>query len=291
MYGILIFVSAVLGFVLLAWGIARVMGPVSKKGSQHSSDQRAARPKKSSRRWIVYAVIAIVLSFWSIIAALFFLGVVWVLLRNPIGETTSFAGKDEKRTARRVYTWLFASSLFTVPFFIYMVYVSYSGSGTDDEHVVSALVPLLFQLPLLLGLASGSTFVFRHTQQGILLIALRAGVAAIALSIGSYPEDGLGLFLLGNGALWLFGSIWGWTQVSRGECWWMNRRGESVIQSGNELEALEPEKLIERSRQLINRYDSKNAKAHALTAFRRGNLDVRLQAVKILDVLDEVEYF
>ncbi len=256
-----------------------------------STDTADKRPKKPNRSWIVYLVLALILSFWSGLAALFFLVVMWVILQNPKGEMSSAVGKTEQGTARRVYTWLFLSSFITVPVFIIIVASRYSQNSSANENVLHALVPLIFHLPLLLGLTSSSRFVYRHTQQGIVLIALRAAMAAIAVGIGNYPDEGIGLFILGNGALWIFGSIWGWTQVNRSECWWMNRKGEHITRTTNEIESLPPQKHIERSRQFINRYDSKNAKKHALAAFRRGNADVKREAVKLLEVLDEVETF
>ena len=190
------------------------------------------KPKKTFstgwKSWIVHIVIAIILAFWSIVAALFFLGVVWIMRQNPNPDSGLLVGSTEKSTARRVYTWLFFSPFLIVPLFLFIIISSYSGSSSNNEKVLTALVPLLLQAPLLLGLTSKSVFVYRHTQQGILLIALRAGMAATALCIGDYPEDGLGLFLVGNGLLWLFGSIWGWTQINHGECWWMKSKGEVV---------------------------------------------------------------
>ncbi len=248
-------------------------------------------PKKSNKSWIAYLVIALIMSLWSALGAAFFLLAMWVILQNPKDDLTSAVGKREKSTASRVYTWLFFSSFITVPFFVIMIASSYSGGSSTNKQVLQALLPLIFHLPLLLGLTSQSRFVYRHTQQGVLLIALRAIIAAVALTIGDYPDDGLWLFLLGNGLLWFFGSIWGWVQVNRGECWWMKQKGESIIQSSDPLEALTPQKHIERSREFINRYDAKHAKEHALAAFRRGDVDVKRQAVKILDVLDEVELF
>ena len=254
------------------------------------------KPKKTSstgwKSWIVYIVIAFILAFWSIVAALFFLGVVWIMRQNPDPDSGLGVGSTEKSTARRVYTWLFFSPFLAVPLFLFIIISSYSGSSSNNEKVLTALVPLLLHAPLLLGFTSKSVFVYRHTQQGILLIALRAGMAATALSIGDYPEDGLGLFLVGNGLLWLFGSIWGWTQINHGECWWMKRKGEVVeIALKNQVENLAPQKHIEQSRDFIRRYNADEAKKHALAAFRSGDREVKRQAIQILETLDDVELF
>ncbi len=281
----LIFVLAIVVITIFALASNR------RKDSQSPKDRSARQTNKGSRSWIAYLVIAIILSFWSGLAAVFFLMVMWVILQNPKGGLSSAVSKTEQSTARRVYTWLFFSSFITVPVFIIIVASSYSRDSTNHEHVLHALTPLIFHAPLLLGLTSRSRFVYRHTQMGLMLISLRAGMAALALSMGDYPEDGIWLFLLGNGSLWLFGSIWGWVQVSRGDCWWMKVKSEHIHISSDEIESLAPQKHIERSREFVNRYDANNAKKHALAAFRRGDVDVKREAVKILEVLDEVESF
>ena len=174
-----------------------------------------------------------------------------------------------------------------MPIFLISAANTYSDS-TNNEHVLTALVPLIFHLPLLLGLTSKSAFVYRHTQQGILLIALRAGMASLAVSMGRYPDDGIGLFLLGNGALWLFGSLVGWNQITNGKCWFMDRKGETTIMT---VENLPAQKHIEQSQASIQRYKSDEAKQHALAAFRSGDRETQKQAVQLLETLGEVEKF
>jgi len=157
--------------------------------------------------------------------------------------------------------------------------------------VLAALVPLIFHLPLLLGLTSKSAFVFRHTQQGILLIALRVAMASLAISIEPYPDEGLWLFLLGNGGLWLFGSFWGWHQTASGGCWLMKQKGETLILKAEKAEDLPPQIHLERSKEFIGRYNAVEAKKHALAAFRTGDREIRLQAVNLLQALREMEEF
>jgi hypothetical protein len=132
-----------------------------------------------------------------------------------------------------------------------------------------------------------------------MLIALRAVVAAIALSIGEYPYQGVWLFLLGNGSLWLFGSLWGSLQINRGDCWWMKQKGGLTAQR-NELSVvptidaetvLSPEKYLEYSKFYLKRQRPNAAKEHALKAFRGGNYEIRRQATQVLDQLNEVEFF
>jgi hypothetical protein len=142
-----------------------------------------------------------------------------------------------------------------------------------------------------MGLSSKSVFIYRHTQQAILLIALRAGVATLAISVGSYPIDGIWLFLLGNGSLWLLGSLWGLDQVSRGECWLMERKAETLAVKTGAAEDVSPQTHLERSQEFMKKYNAAEAKKHALAAFHSGDREIRSQAVKLLSTLHEVEEF
>jgi hypothetical protein len=142
-----------------------------------------------------------------------------------------------------------------------------------------------------MGLTSKSAFIYRHTQQAILLVALRAGVATLAISAGSYPSDGIWLFLLGNGSLWLLGSLWGLNQVSRGECWLIEQKGETLAVKTAETEDISPQIHLERSAEFIESYNAAEAKKHALAAFRGGDREIRLQAIELLRTLHEVEEF
>ena len=299
MYGLAILLIVAVGFVLLAWVFAKLMGPVTKKDTEASMGTQAKRQKKSSKRWIVFLVIAMILSLWSGAAALFFLLVLWITLQNPRRELSTVISKTEKRVAWRVYIWLFISSIFTVPLLIYLLLEAYSDYSSSNELVLIALLPALLHMPLLLGLTSKSIFVYRHTQQGMILSALRAGIAAIAVTIGRYPYEGIWLFLLGNGSLWLFGSIWGWVQVSRGECWWLKQKGDMTTISNESIPLpkiesnvkLSPEQYLEFSKWFLKRQLKNSAKEYALEAFRRGDYEIRRQAVRVLDDLNEVEYF
>jgi len=289
--------------------IIGVIGIVATLMNGKKDTQPAARPARQLQNglksWRVHIVVALVLFLWSIVAVLFYLAVVWILRQNPDPNSNSTIGESEKKAARRVYMWLFFSSIITVPIFLAVVYSGYTGDSTANEHVLQALVPLIFHLPLLAGLTSKSTFVYRHTQQGILLIALRAAVANVAISMGDYPDDGLWLFLLGNGSLWLFGSFWGAAQVNRGACWWMTQKGERNLPASATMPEVEapmgsdvqtpvsmtPEKYLEYSKWYLRRDRKDTSKAYALEAFRHGDPEIRLQAIHMLDDLNEVEYF
>jgi len=242
------------------------------------------------RKWILPFIIALVIAFKSIPGGIFFLTIVWLMRRDPEVYTKSIPAPSDKdkKTAKRIYTWLLLSSFISVPIFLILVGISY-GEPSNDL-VLAALMPSIIHVVLFSGLNSSSAFVFRHTQQAILLVALRAGMAALAVNIGSYPMEGLGLFLLGNGSLWLFGSLWGRNQVIRGECWWIKRRGEIIVHRPEQLGMLSPEENLKHSRGLMYSDEGIAAK-HALMSFRYGNPSIKKQAVAILDELGEVDMF
>jgi hypothetical protein len=137
-------------------------------------------------------------------------------------------------------------------------------------NVLAALIPLVFHIPLLFKLNPKNAFTYRHTQQAILLIALRAGIASIALSIGSSPWEGLWLFFIGNGTLWLFGSIWGRNQAIHKDCWWMKRKGETILPP--ETQTVEEPVITAEPQQPITPVSKKNKSAieQSLHAFRTG---------------------
>ena len=241
------------------------------------------------RTWIPALILASALATRTIWGALFLIVVVFLMRQNPGPDSSATVGENEKKTARRVYAWLFWSSFLTVPIFIIAIASAYDSSV--DGHVFAALTPLILHIPLLFGLTSKSRFVYRHTQQGILLIALRAGLASLAVSVGRYPDDGLWLFLLGNGMLWLFGSIWGRNQISRNDCWLIRRKGERISVAIDKAGNLAPHTHLQKSRDFLQGSRTAEAKEHALAAFRRGNRETRTQAVWLLEVMEEVEKF
>jgi len=282
---------AVLGLIF----VAIVVVSFARANRQPDSLTPAKRSTKGWRSWIGYIGIALLLALWSLAAALFFLGVVWILRQNPGPDATFEVGDEQKKKARRIYTWLFLSSILTVPFFLIMVIASYSGNTTTNQLVLAALVPVLFHLPLLLGLTSKSAFVYRHTQQGVLLVALRAGLASIAVSMGADPGEGAWLFLLGNGSLWLFGSLWGWIEIKRGSCWWMKQKRDVARRGRAEPlppeAGLSPENYMERGKWYLQHQQKDAAKAYALEAFRHGNFEIRRQAIQLLGDMNEVGFF
>jgi len=259
------------------------------------------------KKWILPIIIAIIISIKTVIGGIFFFVIVWFMQLNPkpYSKTWPAPSDIDKKTAKRLYTWLLLSPFITVPIFVIMV-LNLSRRPSINERVLSAVIPVLVHIVLLLGLNSKSPFVYRHTQQAIFLVALRTGMAALAVNIDSYPEDGLGLFIIGNGSLWLLSTIWGRNQIFRGKCWWMERKGETIItkvrdDSESEMadlasefkhtQELSPKEHIHLSDLSLLRQDKYQAKEHALAAFQLGNEETKKQAVEILEELGEVEMF
>ena len=247
---------------------------------------------KNRRGWILPVIIAIALAFWSVIFALFFLAVVWVMRLNPKTDSKEIpfpSDKDRKR-AKGTYSWLLLSSPLNVIIFAIGV-INLGSRSSANERVITALIPLLIHLPVLIRLDNKSPFVFRHTQQAIFLLALRASMATLALNISNYPEDGIWLFIFGNGFLWLFGSLWGRGQAHRGAGWWINRKGEKVLSEDAVLteKPIDSTKGEEQLKSLNG--EGGTARQKALNAFRTGTPEIRKKAVLILTELGEVEKF
>ena len=258
--------------------------------------KRMEEPKPKRMSWLWYFGIAFFIALWSVIGALFFLAVVWVLRMDPKPDVSFILGKNDKKTAQRVYTWLFLSSFLTVPIFLMSAAGTYSSSITNNEYVLMALVPLVLHLPLLTGLTSKSGFVYRHTQQGILLIALRTGLASLAArNVEDHIDYALLLFVFGNGLVWLVGSIVGWSQVSSGKCWFMERKGEKLLAREStqapKTSTLLEDKELEDMLKSLDAPGKHTARQKAMHAFRTGTPEMKKRAIAVLSQLGEVEKF
>ncbi len=289
---IALFCVVIVPFAVGIFFLVRYFNSGKKKNSQSTLTAEKRTSRKGWQIWILYIGIAFILSVWTIWGALFFLATVWLLRMNPASDASLIISDNEKKTARRIYTWLFFSPLSTIPLLITLLLnSSYESTPSLNQIVPIVLISALPHAFLLLGLSSKSVFVYRHTQQGILMIALRAGMAVLAInSLDSDMSLGLGIFFLGNGLLWLFGSLIGWSQISHGESWFMQGKGETPITS-DAVENLPAQKHIEQSQVFIHRYKPDEAKKHALAAFRSRDREIKAQAVKLLRTLDEVEKF
>jgi glucuronate isomerase len=66
---------------------------------------------------------------------------------------------------------------------------------------------------------------------------------------------------------------------------------ESALPKIDPHTQLSPQKYLEYSKFYLRRQLKNAAREYALEAFRRGDVDVKSQAVRVLDDLNEVEYF
>ena len=267
--------------------------PGKTKEAQSSLIKAEKPTHKSWQSWLLPIGIAFLIAIWTVFGALFFLAAVWVLRLNPGTDVSFTLDRNDQKTAQRVYTWLFFSPFITVPIFIGAV-VNASYNATINERVLTALIPLIIHAPLLLGLTSKSGFVYRHTQQGILFIAVRAGMASLAaINVEDHIDYALLLFFFGNGALWLIGNIVGGSQVSNRKCWFMERKGEKIILPGlvasENIDHPIMDKELTSMLESLNADSIKAAKEKALHAFQTGTPTIKKRAVAVLTKLGEVE--
>ena len=280
----------VAGLIIIAIGLGRAAKQSDKKYPETRVTERPSQTQNRPKwqNWLLPIGLALVLAIWTIWGALFFLAVVWVVRLNPKTDSKEipFPSDDDRKRAKGTYTWLWLSPFLNVIILVIGV-INLSSKSSINERVAIALLPLVFHLPVLIRLDSKNPFVFRHTQQAIILLALRAGMAALALSINKYPYDGIWLFLLGNGSLWLFGTLWGRNQVIRNDCWWMRRKGETTAQP-QEQPITDDELDV-----LVKGLDAEGntVRRNALNAFRKGTPETRKKAVLVLSKLGEVEEF
>ena len=253
----------------------------------------STKPKRVG--WLLYFGVAFLIAIWTALGGLFFLAVAGVLRMNPKADISYAITKNNKKVAQRVYTWLFFSPIITVPIFIGMA-INIHSRSTINERVLAALVPLLPHLFLLLGLTSSSAFVYRHTQQGILFIALRAGLASLAaINVDSHIDYALLLFFFGNGSLWLAESIIGWSQSSNGTCWFMERKGEQLLlpAANKPVKTVTPvnEQELDELLKSLDAPGTTTARQKAMHAFRTGTPEIKKRAIRVLFQLGEVEKF
>ncbi|HUE99284.1 MAG TPA: hypothetical protein VMN99_08505 [Anaerolineales bacterium] len=268
-------------FVLIV--VALVRKPAPKADRAGDLNIRAGK----KRNWILPIIIAIVLSFWNMYIAFLYFAIVWILRLDPKEQLSNVVTEDDKKTSATNHQWLRNSAFITIPvFFVALLF--------DNPPVVAALVPFIFHIPLINRLKTKSLYVYRHTQQSLMLLLLRAASASIIFSI-FYLDEGFWPFVLINGSLWLFGTNWEISQVRRNDCWLMRRRGEAIVvpdthtvkpPSEPPLKEGEFDGLLRSLPDLGH-----TARQRALNAFRTSTPEIRIKAVRILTELGEVEKF
>ena len=254
----------------------------NKNDSQTASSRSVKQSNQGWKSWIPFIGMALVIAFWTISGALFFIVIIWITRLNPKTEISSIITDEHKSIGRSIYQWLLISSVFTTPFSIFL---SILLDSNIYGHVLATCIPLILHFHLLFNIRN-SLYIYRHTQQALALLVLRAAVAAWALY-----DFNIALFLLGNGSIWLFGSIWGFSQIKRGKCWLMEQRGEIAIPETTKVDSPQMDKELEDMLKSLNAKDTLAAKTKALNAFRAGTPETKRRAIEVLSTLGEVEEF
>ena len=164
----------------------------------------------------------------------------------------------------------------------------------DVPPAMAVLIPFVFHVGLIRKLKTESLYVYRHTQQSLLMLFLRAASASIIFYIFDV-DGGFWLFALVNGSLWLFGTNWIVVQVNRNTCWLMERKGEQILlpastQSEKGKTSLE-DKELEAMLKSLDAPGTTTARQKAMHAFRTGTPELKKRAITVLSQLGEVEKF
>ena len=180
------------------------------------------------------------------------------------------------------------------------------------------VVPLIFLIIVVVGLRSRHTFVRWHTGQWTLFTGIAALIvlANMLFLTGAYSRNTSFLdvifllvivFVLGG---WYVGNLIGFRQAKRGDCWLWKwyvpaaelprprpTRGVAPTSPTPPLPVrstspiTDPQIALLKGQTLISMGQRAEAVACFLTAFRRGSVDVRREAVMALEKLGEVETF
>jgi hypothetical protein len=255
----------------------------NKNDSQTASRKSVKHSNQGWKNWIPFIGMALVIAFWTISGALFFIVIVWIIGLNPKTEFSSIITDEHKSIGRSIYQWLLVSPVLSIPFSIFL---SILLESNIYGHVLATCIPLILHFHLLFNIRK-SLYIYRHTQQALALLVLRAAVAAWALY-----DFNIALFLLGNGSIWLFGGIWGFSQIKRGKCWLMEQRGEKItLPETAKVDSPQMDKELEDMLKSLNAKDALAAKTKALNAFRAGTPATKKRALEVLSKLGEVEEF
>lgn len=276
------------GTILLTVGILGIgYLIVSSRKPKQGTVTVTPRPSQTGfKSWIVPIIVAMVLTFWNGSLSIVYLLIVWILRLNPQKELSHIVTDAEKKNCEKNYKWLRKSSFFTIPLFFFMLFL-------DAHPFIAAFIPFIIHLSLISRLQTESLYVYRHTQQSLLLLLLRAGTA---IAIFSYFDllDGFLVFVIFNGALWLFGTNWEIQQVKNNDCWLIRRRGEEILVPQISVGAGQLVELDKATTDKLKNVTSKEKKAEtqkSLNTFRTGTRQERKKAVLILAELGEVEKF
>ena len=166
------------------------------------------------------------------------------------------------------------------------------------EYAAAVARPALVQVVLLIPLWSPYLYVRRHGQQAFSLAV--GGVLSAVLIVGLSRGGLIGLWVFVNGALWVFGTVWGLRQIKRGDCWLMRRRGEvselprpwaapKVLEAA--LAPAPPGPTLAPGAATAGQGERAATVEGLRLVFRTGSPEERQRAIEALKALGEIEEF
>ena len=275
------------GTILITVGVLGIgyLLLTSRKSKKDNAVISVQPVKKGSQNWLIPIILALVIGFWNLSLAIVYLIGVWILRLNPNKELPHIVTDEERKACEKNYKWLRNSSFFTIPVFLVAFFF-------DAHPFIAVFLTFLFHIQLIGRLQTENLYVYRHTQQALLLLLLRAGTTIAIFSY--FYFDGFWLFVIVNGSLWLFGTNWEIAQVKRNDCWLMRRRGEEILVPKIPVGVDQPVELDKATTDMLKSITSREKKAEiksSLTTFRAGTPLERKKAALILAELGEVEKF
>ena len=275
------------GTILLTVGVLGIgyLLLTSRKSKIDNAAVQTRSAKKGSQNWLLPIIVALMVAFWNSSLAIVYLIGIWVLRLNPNKELSHIVTDEERKACEKNYKWLRNSSFFTIPVFLVAFFF-------DAHPLIAVFLTFLFHIQLIGRLQTENLYVYRHTQQALFLLLLRAGTAIAIFSY--FYFDGFWLFVIVNGSLWLIGTNWEIVQVKRNDCWLMRRRGEEILVPQIPVGVDQPVELDKATTDMLKSVTSREKKAEiksSLTTFRAGTHLERKKAVLILAELGEVEKF
>ena len=252
------------GTILLTVGVLGIgyLLLTSRKSKKDNSTGQTRSAKKGSQNWLMPIIFALVVAFWNVSLAIVYLIGVWVLRLNPNKELPHIVTDEQRKACEKNYKWLRNSSFFTIPVFLVAFFF-------DAHPLIAVFLTFLFHIQLIGRLQTENLYVYRHTQQALFLLLLRAGTAIAIFSY--FYFDGFWFFVIVNGSLWLFGTNWEIAQVKRNDCWLMRRRGEEILVPQKPVGTDQPVELDKATTDMLKSVTKRKNKAEiksSLTTFR-----------------------
>jgi tetratricopeptide (TPR) repeat protein len=214
-------------------------------------------------------------------------------------ETSNLA-ETERQTARKWYRWLWFSPLLTIPTLLFLSSATYSltydlicpqgWQNCSYDYAIhyklrwslaivgSALWHLILLIP---ARNKDSTFVRWHGRQAMILAGVRTAVPlACIVTFNSELYALLSILILIP--IWLFGTLWGQRQATRGDCSLMRWKGREESLPGPPVESeqvqdFSPETLVN----IIRFSEDPEQRRKALAELKKNGLVETLDGVTI----------